>query len=89
MTGGSSYIITLPKEWVKKSNIEKNDPIGLLTQSDGTLLITSNMNRKNKQRNKEFLITEKTNETFLFRKLIGAYISGYEEQLSENLYKLQ
>jgi phosphate uptake regulator len=78
MTGGSSYIITLPKEWVKKSNIEKNDPIGLLTQSDGTLLITSNMNRKNKQRNKEFLITEKTNETFLFRKLIGAYISGYD-----------
>lgn len=78
MTGGSSYIITLPKEWVKKSNIEKNDPIGLLAQSDGTLLITSEMNRRSLQRTKEFPVTERTNDIFLFRKLIGAYISGYD-----------
>ncbi len=78
MTGGSSYIITLPKEWVKKSNIEKNDPIGLLTQSDGTLLITSEMNRRSHQRDKEFQVSDNTNATFLFRKLIGAYISGYD-----------
>ena len=78
MTGGSSYIITLPKEWVKKSNIEKNDPVGLLTQSDGTLLVTSEMNRKNHQRIKEFKVDEKSNERFLFRKLIGAYISGFD-----------
>ncbi len=78
MTGGSSYIITLPKEWVKQSNIEKNDPVGLLRQSDGTLLITSEMNRRSHQREKEFLVTDTTNNTFLFRKLIGAYISGYD-----------
>ncbi len=78
MTGGSSYIITLPKEWVKKSNIEKNDPVGLLTQSDGTLLITSEMNRKNHQRIKEFQVDEESNDRFLFRKLIGAYISGFD-----------
>ena len=78
MTGGSSYIITLPKEWVKKSNIEKNDPVGLLSQSDGTLLVTSEMNRKNHQRIKEFKVDEKSNERFLFRKLIGAYISGFD-----------
>jgi len=77
MTGGSSYIITLPKEWVKKSNIEKNDPVGLLTQSDGTLLITSEMNKKSQQREKQFEVSERSNETYFFRKLIGAYISGY------------
>jgi len=78
MTGGSSYIITLPKEWVKKSNIEKNDPVGILTQSDGTLLITSEMNKRSQQRTKQFEVTDKSNVTFLFRKLIGAYISGYD-----------
>jgi len=77
MTGGSSYIITLPKEWIKKTNIQKNDPIGLFTQSDGTLLITSKMSKKTPERLKEFNVNEKTNDTFLLRKLIGAYISGY------------
>ena len=77
MTGGSSYIITLPKDWVKNLNIQKNDPIGLLQQSDGTLLITSKMNREQTQRIKEFDVTEINNKSYLFRKLIAAYISGY------------
>jgi len=78
MTGGSSYIITLPKDWIRKLKIQKNDPIGLLTQSDGTLLITPKMSREHLQRLKEFEVTKDTNEEFLFRKLIGAYISGYD-----------
>ena len=40
VTGGSSYVITLPKEWVKSMEIQKNDPVGLIAQPDGTLLIT-------------------------------------------------
>lgn len=26
ITGGSSYVITLPKEWATSQNIKKNDP---------------------------------------------------------------
>ena len=77
MTGGSSYIVTLPKDWIKTLNIKKNDPIGLLKQSDGTLLITPKMNRESTQRIKYFNINNATNQDFLFRSLIGAYITGY------------
>ncbi|MHA1292848.1 MAG: AbrB/MazE/SpoVT family DNA-binding domain-containing protein [Promethearchaeota archaeon] len=28
-TGGSSFIISLPKEWIKKHEIKKNDPLKL------------------------------------------------------------
>ena len=77
MTGGSSYIVTLPKEWIKTINIQKNDPIGLIQQSDGTLLITPKMNREQIQRIKEFEVMDTTDQTDLFRSLIGAYISGY------------
>ena len=77
MTGGSSYIVTLPKEWIKASNIKKNDPIGLLTQSDGTLLITSKMKQGQLYKTKEFDTSKIPKETFLLRRLIGAYISGY------------
>jgi len=77
MTGGSSYIITLPKEWIKVSNIKKNDPIGLLTQSDGTLLITSKIKEEQLYKVKEFDTVKIPTQTFLLRQLIGAYIAGY------------
>jgi len=77
MTGGSSYIVTLPKDWIKNLNIQKNDPIGLFRQTDGTLLITPKMNREQTERIKEFKVDDKINKDFLFRNLIGAYIAGY------------
>ena len=77
MTGGSSFIITLPKEWVKKLNIGKNDPIGLIQQPDGSLLVTPKMDKEQTKRTIEFTIENGTDKNFLFRKLIGAYISGY------------
>jgi len=39
-TGGSSYVITLPKEWIESEKIKKNDPSGVEIQPDGTLLVT-------------------------------------------------
>jgi len=78
MTGGSSFIITLPKEWIKSANIKKNDPLGLSRQSDGTLIISSKMNRKQIPRNQEFIVYKNTNQNYLLRKLIGSYISGFK-----------
>jgi phosphate uptake regulator len=77
MTGGSSYIITLPKEWIKTSNIKKNDPVALYRQSDGTLLITSKMKQEQLYKTKEFDTSKIPKQTFLLRQLIGAYIAGY------------
>lgn len=77
ITGGSSYVITLPKEWIKLSNIKKNDPLGLLRQSDGTLLITPKMVEKEDQKIKVFDISDKTRPDYLLRQLVGAYIAGY------------
>jgi phosphate uptake regulator len=77
MTGGSSYIVTLPKEWIKNLNIQKNDPIGLFKQSNGALLITPKITRESALRTRTFKVEEQTENNYLFRKLIGAYISGY------------
>jgi phosphate uptake regulator len=77
MTGGSSYIVTLPKEWIKSLNIRKNDQIGLITQSDGTLLVTPKIDREHTQKIREFDVNNVTNQDYLLRRLIGAYIAGY------------
>lgn len=77
MTGGSSFVITLPKEWANSLKIKKNDPLGLITKSDGTLLITPKITGEQTQKIKEFEVDDRTNQTYLLRQLIGAYIEGY------------
>jgi len=77
LTGGSSFVITLPKEWVKSLNIKKNDPLGINIQSDGTLLITPKITQERLQKIKEFDATDISKQSYLLRRLIGAYIAGY------------
>lgn len=77
LTGGSSYILTLPKEWINSLQIKKNTPLGINIQSDGTLLITPKIMQEQLQRIIEFNITKTPVSTFLLRRLIGAYIAGY------------
>ena len=54
ISGGSSFIVSLPKKWIKSTNIKKNDPVGLVVQPDGTLLITPNISGDYSQRVWEF-----------------------------------
>jgi len=77
LTGGSSYVLTLPKEWVKSLGIKKNDPLGLMVQPDGTLMVTTRTTEARPQRNKEIMVEKVKSPTHLFRMLIGAYIMGY------------
>lgn len=77
ITGGSSYVITLPKEWAESMHIKKNDPLGVYTQSDGTLLITRNITENQVQRLKKVDAASISDPSYLFRLLIGAYIAGY------------
>lgn len=77
VTGGASFVVTLPKDWAEAQNIRKNDPVGLVAQPDGTLLITKKITEDPIQRVKEIDSTAITDPAFLFRMLIGAYITGF------------
>ncbi|MBU6998667.1 MAG: phosphate uptake regulator PhoU [Theionarchaea archaeon] len=77
VTGGSSFVITLPKEWIKSLNIKKNDSLGLIVQSDGTLLITPRIAGEPSHRVKEFTVDNIDDPEYVFRLLVGAYIMGY------------
>lgn len=76
-TGGSSYIISLPKVWIDKHGVEKNDTLGILSQPDGNLLITPNINSEEYIKSKDFDVEHITDSNYLFRVLIGMYIMGY------------
>ena len=77
VTGGASFVVTLPKDWAEAQKIAKNDPIGLIVQPDGTLLITKKITEDPVQRVKEIDSSTIADPAFLFRMLIGAYITGF------------
>ncbi|KAF1077963.1 phosphate uptake regulator PhoU [Methanogenium sp. MK-MG] len=87
-SGGSSMIVSLPKKWVDATNIQKNDPVGLIIQSDGTLLVTPNTTGMQIQRKKVFTADAGTDHTLLLRELVGAYISGYTEIVVRSRFRL-
>jgi phosphate uptake regulator len=76
-TGGSSYIVSLPIEWIKKNGLEKQDTVGILSQPDGNLLITPFSSSQEYVKEKMFDVEDTEDPNFLFRQLIGAYIMGY------------
>lgn len=77
ITGGSSYVITLPKEWIRTMNIKKNDQLRINIQSDGTLVLNPKITQDQLHRIKEFNVSNITKPTYLLQLLIGAYISGF------------
>jgi len=76
-TGGSSFIISLPKEWIEKHKIKPKDTLGILSQPDGNLLITPYINSEEFVKSKIFDVDHITDSNYLFRILIGMYIMGY------------
>jgi phosphate uptake regulator len=77
MTGGASFVVTLPKDWAEAQKIKKNDPVGLTVQPDGSLLVTKRITEEPLQRVKEIDCSTIADPAFLFRLLIGTYITGF------------
>ncbi len=88
-TGGSSFIVSLPKEWIKKRSIKKNDLLGIITQPDGNLLVTPQVDPHSVERKKEIDFDEVKDNDFLFRLLIGAYIMGYSKLVIKSSRKIE
>ena len=78
VTGGSTYIVSLPKKWAKQVGIGPNDTVGIVPQADGTLVLTPRLSAGEELRHKLFELREEPRERELLRSLIGAYVTGYD-----------
>jgi len=76
MVGGGSYVLSLPKEWIRMANIKKNDSLGVFLQPDGTLSISPRLSEEKHIQMKNFDVDAIKDPRFLFRCLIGTYIVG-------------
>jgi phosphate uptake regulator len=76
ITGGSTYIVSLPKPWVVESGISAGDSLWITPMQDGALLINPKTRGEKEIKKKVLEISDETDE-HLIRKLIGLYIAGY------------
>jgi phosphate uptake regulator len=77
MTGKSSYILTLPKEWIVSIGIKKNEPLGMIIKDCGDLIITANIEGNFAQRETVITLECDANPVYVFRSLVGTYIGGF------------
>ncbi len=76
VSGGSTYVISLPKKWVKKANLRAGDSL-VVTEQDGSLLIETSIAEK-ESRVKEIKISQVTSSDALQRIIIAFYLVGYD-----------
>ncbi|MDH5811049.1 MAG: phosphate uptake regulator PhoU [Candidatus Methanomethylicaceae archaeon] len=75
--GASTFTVALPKEWVKARGLGAKSEVDVQVLDDGNIRISTINSEKRKER--EILIKEKeTDAGFLIRKIMAAYIAGYD-----------
>jgi phosphate uptake regulator len=76
VSGGSTYVISLPKKWVKKTNLKPGDSLVVTEQGSSLLIETSVIEKESKT--KEIKISQVASSDALERILIAFYLVGYD-----------
>src|SRR5437773_7785195 len=77
LTGGSTYVVSLPKHWVVDSGLKAGDTVFLETEPEGSVLIRPRPMERVHLRRRIFEEKGEERRDHLLRKLIGAYIGGF------------
>ncbi len=76
VSGGSTYVISLPKKWVTKANLKPGDSL-VVTEHGASLQIETGVIEK-ESRTKEIKISQVMSSDSLERLLIAFYLVGYD-----------
>ncbi|MCX6650702.1 MAG: phosphate uptake regulator PhoU [Methanomassiliicoccales archaeon] len=76
-TGTSTLTVSLPKEWADSSNLKPGDQVSMAIQPDGTIILDTHTDKRREVLKKEIWTNGDESVEHLTRKLIGAYLVGY------------
>ena len=78
VTGGSTYILSLPKEWITKNQLKKGSSMVVREEEDGSLsIMPPSLSRKEKQDEAFIKVSLADNPDAVMRKAISTYLIGY------------
>lgn len=76
--GNSSFVVSLPKDWMQKNSLKKGDSIYLLNDTDNSLKLTSEYKEIEKQKEIVINLTNKDVHT-ASREIFSAYVNNYSK----------
>ncbi len=78
VTGGSTYIVSLPKDWVTKNQLKKGSAMVLREEDDGSLSVVPSKTEKKEKQDEAFIrVVSSENADAVMRKAISSYLAGY------------
>lgn len=77
ITGRSSYIISLPKRWVREVGVVPGDQLTFQRQADGSMLILPKPGRKSTTDEAKAIIATDESPNSIARRIISLYLVGY------------
>ena len=78
ITGGSTYIISLPKGWVTKMNMKKGSRVELVAKQDGSIVIFPEGALKIEKSSEATIEAEPSEKPdSIIRKIVSTYLVGY------------
>lgn len=77
LTGGSTYIISLPKNWVRQLSLKPGDEIDVIQDSNLRLLLVPKGVQQEGRQNRAIITCENLKPNFAVREFIAYYMAGY------------
>jgi phosphate uptake regulator len=78
VTGGSTYVISLPKKWIESINLKPKDQIALIPQHDMSLLLVPHGELKHKEVSESvFDASQIDSPEAIVTEFIAHYLAGY------------
>ena len=79
ITGGNSYVVSLPKSWVKDAGLKAKDAVLVLPQADMSLLVVPKANLRKETKSEVLLeMQENSDRDTALRTFISYYLAGYD-----------
>ncbi len=78
VTGGSTFILSLPKDWATRNELKRGSSMMLREEDDGTLTISPTKFEKKEKQDEAFIkVSLNDNPDAVMRTAISAYLNGY------------
>jgi len=78
LTGGSTYIVSLPKNWIDQLGLKRGNTVTIEQMDDLTLRIQpKNLKVDDKPRRATITVTDNVTPQSLIRRVVSAYLVGY------------
>jgi phosphate uptake regulator len=75
-TGGSTYIVSLPKSWIVDRGLTAGDVLQFSPRSDGSLTVYAEAEARTQMARRRVEVSNDMAEDHLFRRLVAEYIAG-------------